>query len=205
MSVELFEAVGSVLAIVAIGIAVRKVGMLTEEADASLLRLIINLLMPCLIFSSIVGNAKVKDPVNTVWAPIAGFVGVALPMLICFVLARYVFKTKVFRDKSARRTFAVSTGLQNYGYVAIPVIDRVFGSELLGIVMLHNMGVELALWSVGIMLLNGHISRESWKKLINGPSIAVVVSLGFNALGIDQYVPQSMCTTRCTINWCYSL
>ncbi|MCM8534000.1 MAG: hypothetical protein NE330_22755, partial [Lentisphaeraceae bacterium] len=148
-----------------------------------------NILLPCFVFSKVVGNPMVKNSTNAFWAPLAGFCGVAIPMLLCFLVARYVIKIKAFEDKPTRRTFAVATGLQNYGYIAIPVIDKVFGDDLLGIMLLHNMGVDLAIWSIGIMLLNGSVDKSSLKKMINGPSITVIVSLLINAVGFDAYVP----------------
>jgi malate permease and related proteins len=191
VSSELFEAIFIVLAFISVGIIAKKTKILSEDADACILKLVINVLMPCFIFSKIVGNDKVKDPSNVLLAPLAGFAGVAIPVLLCLFLSRYIFKIKVFEDIKARRTFAVSTGLQNYGFIAIPVIERVFGEEYLGIMLLHNMGVELALWSVGLMVLSGEVSLGSLKKVINGPFVAVVISLSLNALGLDAYVPKA--------------
>ena len=176
MSPELFEAVFSVVLLVLVGVAVRRAGILSEEADSSILKLVINVLMPCLIFSSIVGNDSVKDPANSVLAPLAGFMATALSMLSCLFLAKYVLRFRGLKEAPAQSTFAVATGLQNYGYVAIPVLVKVFDSDLLGVLMLHNMGVELALWSVGVMIYSGHVSKESFKKLLNGPTFAVIIS-----------------------------
>jgi predicted permease len=39
------------------------------------------------------------------------------------------------------------------------------------------------------MLLSGKVGKESLKKMINGPTIAVIASLTINAFGFDQYVP----------------
>lgn len=189
MSPELFGAVFAVLMVVALGYVARRFSIITAESEGSLLSLLVNVLVPCFVFSKIVGNEKVKISANVIYAPLAGFLGVAVPMLICFVIARYFLKFKAFEEGAAQRTFAVATGLQNYGFVAIPVIDQVFGSGLLGLLLLHNMGVELALWSVGLMLLNGKVDKSSWRKVINGPTISVISCLTINSLGLDAHVP----------------
>ena len=192
MSPELFGAVFSVLLVVALGYAARRFSIITAESEGSLLSLLVNVLVPCFVFSKIVGNEKVKISANVIFAPLAGFLGVAVPMLICFLIARYILKFKSFEEGAAQRTFAVATGLQNYGFVAIPVIDQVFGTGLLGLLLLHNMGVELALWSVGLMLLNGKVDKTSWKKIINGPTISVISCLSINSLGLDSHVPGAL-------------
>ena len=192
MSPELLEAIFSVLIMVGVGLAAKKYKILTDEADTCLLKLVVNILMPCFIFAMIVGNEKVKDPANTLYAPLAGYLGVAVGMLLSLFFAKYIFKIKSFKDGSACRNFAVATGLQNYGYIAIPVIERVFGKDLLGIMLLHNMGVELALWSLGIIILNGIAEKGSLKKIINGPTIAVIISLLINFVGFDAYIPKAV-------------
>ncbi|NQZ59320.1 MAG: AEC family transporter, partial [Lentisphaeraceae bacterium] len=187
---------------VGVGVVVRKCGVLSEEADSSILKLVINLLMPCLIFSSIVGNESVKDPANSLMAPLAGFLGAAGPMLLCLLLSKYVFRFKGLSESAQRSTFAVATGLQNYGYIAIPVIAKVFGNDLLGVLMLHNMGVELALWSVGVMIYSGKVTKKSWRKLLNGPSFAVVISMLLNTLSWDVFVPIPVINTVTQLGQC---
>ena len=45
----LLNAVLPVLGVMAAGFCIRRIGWLTEEADASLMRVVINLLTPCLV------------------------------------------------------------------------------------------------------------------------------------------------------------
>ncbi|MCH2209369.1 MAG: AEC family transporter [Lentisphaerales bacterium] len=189
MSPELIEAVLSVAILLGVGFAARKFGLLAEEADDSLLKFLVNVLLPCFIFSKVVGNPMIKNSTNAFWAPLAGFMSVTLAMLICFVVSRYILKIQIFKERSAQSTFAVATGLQNYGFVAIPVIERLFGGELLGVMLLHNMGVELAIWSIAMMLFSGKIGKGAMMKMVNGPTIMVLVSLLINALSLDLYVP----------------
>ena len=119
----------------------------------------------------------------------AGFIGVTVSVLICLFLAKYVFKIDALKEKAAQSTFAVAVGLQNYGFIAIPVIERVFGDDLLGIMLLHNMGVDLAIWSVVIMVFSRKLGKEAILKMINGPSVAVILCILINSFGFDAHVP----------------
>ena len=190
MTPEILEALSSVILMLGIGYYSRKHNILTEAAEGSLLKFLINVLLPCFVFSKVVGNPMIKNSDNALWAPLAGFLGVTVSVVICLFFARYVFKIKSLKEKTAQSTFAVATGLQNYGFIAIPVIERVFGDDLLGIMLLHNMGVELAIWSIAIMVLSGKLGKEAILKMVNGPSIAVILSIIINSSGFDAYIPE---------------
>ena len=84
------------------------------------------------------------------------------------------------------RTFALTAGTQNFGFTAAPVVEILWSTGALALLFVHNIGVELAMWSVGVMILSGE-RGVSWKKLVNGPVIAVAVGLLLVMLGWDQY------------------
>ena len=178
-----------VIILIFVGMAAKKTGMLSEDADACILKLLVNILLPCFIFAKIIGNEQLQDPENMIFAPLAGFLGVTIPVLFSLFLSKYVFK-KVIPDQKAQRTFALSAGLQNYGYIAIPVLEKEFGEGLTGMMLLHNTGVDLAIWSVGLMVLSGEIDKNSWKKIFNAPFIAVLIASFFNWFKFDSFIPK---------------
>jgi predicted permease len=55
------------------------------------------------------------------------------------------------------------------------------------LLFVHNIGVEIAIWSVGIMIMSGQ-RGISWRRLVNGPIIAVGIGLALVALGLDDQV-----------------
>jgi len=62
-------AVVPVFLITGAGFVLRRLGWLTEEADHSLLRLTINLLLPCLLLDSALGNPALSEWRNLLLAP----------------------------------------------------------------------------------------------------------------------------------------
>src|SRR6516225_4138391 len=119
----------------AAGWLIRRAGWLTAEADASLLRIIVNLLTPCLILDTILGNPALEKAGNVLLAPVVGFGTVALGYAVCY-LAAPLFGAGESRQ---RRTFAFTAGLYNYGYLAIPIAQKSFGSETSGVLFIHNL------------------------------------------------------------------
>jgi predicted permease len=60
------------------------------------------------------------------------------------------------------------------------------------VLLLHNAGVEAALWTGGILVVTGLSPRAGWRKLINAPVISLIVALTANLTGAVAYVPAFM-------------
>ena len=135
------NAVLPIFAIAAVGALIRQWNWLTSEADASLLRVTVNLLVPCLIFDSILGNRAFEVRSNIFLPPVVGFFTVALGI----PLAMAVQKFTGLADDRSRRTFVFSTAVYNYGYVPLPLALSLFDKETAAVLFVHNVGVEIEL------------------------------------------------------------
>jgi malate permease and related proteins len=173
------------------GFFLRKLGWLSAEADQSLLRLTIHLLLPCLILDSALGNAALAEMRNLVLAPLVGAGTFGLGLL-AGLLARRMSGLKEVRS---RRTFTLTVGLYNYGFIPIPLALLLFGQETVGVLFVHNIGVELALWTVGVMVLTGKRVGGGLEQAINAPLVAMLLALTLNFSGAYPYVPGVLRTT----------
>ncbi|HWB59429.1 MAG TPA: AEC family transporter [Chthoniobacteraceae bacterium] len=173
---SLLGGVSPVFILIATGFVVRRVGWLTTESDQSLIRLTINLLAPCLIFDSILGNEALNNLGTVLLAPSVGFGTIVLGLALCAACAKLL----PLNDRQAR-TFVFSTGIYNYGYIPVPLVQKFFGKETMGMLFAHNLGVEVAFWTAGIYMLTPRDAHTSaWKRLINAPVFAIVISLVLN-------------------------
>lgn len=174
-----------VFVLIALGAGMRWMKWLTTEADASLLKLVVNFLYPCLIFENVIGNAALRQPGNLVFAPLVGFATIAMGIYLAYHAGRAVGLTQ----GQGLRTFAFSTGIYNYGYIALPLMAALFGSESMGVLLVHNVGCEAAIWTVGILMLSGLSLRAGWRKLVNAPVIALVAAVLGNTLELGRFMP----------------
>jgi hypothetical protein len=184
----LLGAVVPVFVVVMAGFVIRRVNWLTEEADTSVMRIIVNLLFPCLILDNILGNPAMEKAGNVLLAPAVGAGTVLLGFGLCWVAAPLFG----LRDARARRTFAFTVGLYNYGYIALPLVQKLFPGPTAGILFVHNLGVETALWTAGLALVSGGTAGEGgrWRRIFNGPVIAILTALGLHFLGARTWLPQ---------------
>jgi predicted permease len=88
-----------------------------------------------------------------------------------------------------RRTFALAVGLTNYGYLPLPLMDAMFGPESRAVLLVHNVGVEAAIWTGGVLVVSGLSPIAGWRKLVNAPVISLVVALAANLTGAVAWVP----------------
>jgi len=195
-------AVLPIFCIAGTGVALRQLNWLTADADASLLRVTVNVLTPCLIFDSILGNPAFAQPGNVWLPPFVGFGTVALGIPFALLLRG----ATGLRDEKARRTFTFVVSTYNYGYVPLPLILSLFPKAVSGptiaVLFVHNVGVELALWSFGLVVLGGGKLRENWRKILNVPLCVIIFTLGLNFVIGGREIPGFLRQTTHLLGQC---
>lgn len=174
-----------VFAMIALGTGLKRLRWITESAEDSLFNLVVKVTFPCLIFESVAANPALREPGNLLLPPLAGFVLTLLSMLTGW----YVAKALGLTMGHGLRTFALAVGLTNYGYLPLPLMDAMFGPESRAVLLVHNVGVEAAIWTGGILVVTGLSPWSGWRKLINAPIIALVVALAANLTGVVGFLP----------------
>ncbi len=189
----ILSAVLAVMAVVAAGLVLRRVNWLTEETDRTMLAIIVRLLMPCLILHTTLGNVHLREAQNVFWPPLVGALTVLLGFAVAWLWIIFTGRWWGGLETPAKRgTFALTTGLYNYIYIPLPLIALLFPEQreaTMGVLFVHNVGVELVLWTLGILLLSGHLGKGWWKRVINPPGVAVVLAILLNFAGAAPYLP----------------
>lgn len=181
----------------AAGAAARRFKILADNLDVGLMRLAVSLLTPCLIIERILGNPSLMDGKQVLIVALLGFTLVAASIFISYFAAPFVG----LKQGEGRRTFGISCGLQNYGYVALPMVEALFPKGTVGVMFTFTLGVEIALWTIAVGVLTG-MSKAPWKLLLNPPVIAIVISLVGNAFGLHAYVPKMIHTVMGNLGSC---
>jgi predicted permease len=165
------------------GAVLRRAGVIRQEHDAGVMRVVFSVMLPCFILDKILGAAVLRSGSVVVWSIFLGFGLIMAGIGIGLVVGRLIGLEK----GTGMRTFALSSGCQNFGFTAAPVVEILWGTGALALLFVHNIGVEAAMWSVGVMMMSGE-RGISWRRLVNGPIVAVVIGLTLVALGLDDQV-----------------
>jgi predicted permease len=180
-----------VFAVIAIGVVVRRVHWVEGEAETSLMRLVVNVCSPCFVFESVASNAALREPENLLLPPLVGFamtfIGIRAGLLVAKAIGLHV--------GTGMRTFALAVGVTNYGYLPLPIMAGLWGPESRGVLLVHNVGVEIAIWTVGVLVLSGLSLREGWRKLASPMLIALVLAVVCNLGGVTPRLPQLVMDT----------
>jgi predicted permease len=173
-----------------VGFIARHFGLMRAEGDSSFLKLTLNILFPALIADSILGNPLLREPENLWLPPLLGLGLVSLGMgVLALTLAPFALPERT------RRAGIVTAGIQNYGYLVIPIVTALFDKETLGVLFLFNVGVELGMWMVGVSVLSDQKTVNVWKLACNAPTLAIFVSAALNLVHIKDWMPVFVLST----------
>lgn len=177
----------------AIGFWLRHKKVVEPQHDAVITRLAMDVGYPCLIFYNIMkymvleADARITTLAFSGQAIACGFVEMSIGVLVAWLVARMLR----LRIGTGLRTFTLTAGVQNYAFFVIPIVHMLFhapGDPSMGVLFIHNMGCELFVWSVGVILMCGGLGNLSFASLFRGPLLAVCFSLLLAWSGFGQYV-----------------
>lgn len=182
---QLLAIVAPVFVVVGLGVLARRLNWVDERGEDALLRIVVWMTYPCLVFESVAANQVLREPGNIGWPPVIGFATTALGVGVAWFAGRAIG----LKPGGGLRTFALATGVYNYGYLPLPIMEGLFGRESQAVLLVHNVGVEVAIWTVGVLVLSGLRGRDGWRKMINPPVISVAIGVLANAIGLSQHLP----------------
>ena len=176
-----------VFLLVGLGVFLRRSDFLPESGESSLMRVIVTIFYPALILEAVGPARVVENPGIVALSATVGFFSI----VIGFAVAWWVAPGFRLAVGSGRRTFAFSNGVYNFGYLPIPLVIAFFGPTdgTLAILFIHNVGVDLAFWSVGVLILQGTFNRAGFRRIVNPPLVALVAALVLNYTGLYAWLP----------------
>jgi hypothetical protein len=181
---DLLGIVAPVFLVLGVGFGLRRIRWMAPESDASVLKLGVNVLFPALILDTILGNPLLARPSVLWFPPLLAFLVIALSMTLVALLL-VPFKL----PRATVGAAVVTAGVQNFGYMVIPLVEALFDRETLGLLFVHNLGVEIAMWSIGVWVLTRGSGGALWKRLLSGPPVAILCSLLLNLLHAHEWLP----------------
>ena len=179
---DIVQSVLPVYLLIVAGALLRGTGLMRKEHDEGVMRVVYSVMMPCFMLDKILGSAVLRSG-----AVVFSSIGVGFGLLLVGITIGFVVGRIIGLERgTGMRTFALASGCQNFGFTAAPVVEILWSTGTLALLFVHNIGVELAMWSVGVMIMSGDRGIR-WRKLVNGPVIAVTGGLLLVALGWDAH------------------
>lgn len=168
-------------------------GWVGAHARQPLMRMIIWVFFPAMIFDRVCGNRLINSGGTTLL-----YLGVGFGMIVGGILVGRLASVLLrFPEGNARRTFSYSAGINNFGYLGIPVTAALFDRDVVGVLMVHNVGVEAAVWTFGVAFLSGGSGLKGLKNLAQPIPLALVAALIVNFAGLGETAPAKFAAQFC--------
>lgn len=178
-------AILQIFAVFALGALARRLGYLLDADLSRWSRLGVDFLLPGLAFHTITQNL---DPsrLRALWiAPLiaVGMFGVgALIGELC--RPRHAPYSDAFS-----RTFRHLCAMNNYSYLPIVIIERLWGGSALADFFIFNLGSEIGFWTLGVALFGQRNHGAALRQILSPNVIAILLAVALCLLGWHVHIP----------------
>ena len=178
-----------------------RMGVLPKEANEFLTSLLIKIITPCMILSSITSKELTDETfAATVETLIFAILFFVLAAVVGYILCRFVIHV----DKEDLGMYAFTFGSINSGFIGFPITLALFGSDILYLMVIHNIALTVYLYSFGPTILGlgdrGKKSFDFKSFLLSFWNINAIVSLiSIVMLFAGLHLPSALFETAETI------
>ena len=193
--------VSGVLLVMVVGAVARRLGWLSPASDKSLAVLTTNILLPALLIDRIVHSAHFNNHTDTWVPPLVGFGCTCVGFGLSWLVIRIIGPWFGISDPRVQNTFVLTAGIANFGYIPIPLAEHFFPEALVPL-FVHNVGVDLATWSVGVLVIGGGVGT-GWRRAIASPPLwAVLIAVIIHQLQWTSILPAPLSQLAKSLGQC---
>ena len=178
-----------IFAIIVVGYIATKLKVLSHEAEPAMVNLLIMITTPCMIFSSIV-TKELDDSISgkVTLILISAFAYFIIMALLVIPISKRIFTRTPREDIGMLMTIMVAA---NAGFMGFPITKAVFGDHFFFLIVVHNIVLNIYLFSISILQMNyGQKSsfdiKSIGKSVLNPCVVVSLVSMAILFAGIKM-------------------
>lgn len=173
-----FNKIISLFLIILIGVYGTRKNIINEEVNKGLRTILLEITLPLMVINSFTFEFGEGMGKNILSALMYSIVFMAIGGIIS-----YIFLIPIKSEKKKILQFA--NVFSNCGFIGFPIINSLYGAEGTVYTSIFNMVFTIALWTYGIMIFSGKISKGNLKKVfLNPATIAVYIGIPMMLLKI---------------------
>ncbi len=159
------------------GIIIGRLKLLPQDAPGTLSKLLTVFFMPALNFRSCAQNCKMENITQYITYISISFAVIIALFFICSFLGK-----KFAKNEQEIGIFSYALTVANSGYMGYPMMEAMFGSEMLFKMVITAIPVNIYIYTLGMgMMAKGKVSLRS---LINPVFIATMLGIAFGLSGL---------------------
>lgn len=158
--------------LMAVGYIANKTKIMDDESNKKISKLVINITSPAIVIDSVIGN-KIEDKLEVFIV----FILAILPFVLFPILSKLMVKIIKVPDKT-RGALETMLVFPNMGFMGIPVIGGIYGSDAVFYVSIFMLIFNVAFFSYGIATLSSQSGNKfNIKNMINPGVVSSLIAI----------------------------
>lgn len=184
----------------AIGFTACKTKILPENSAKVMAKMETWIFCPALSFVTMARNCTVQTIGAHAINITVAVCSVLLALGISIFLARFFVKTKC----AERGVYMYALAFANSGYVGDPLVLSLFGDMALSYYKLFCLPLTITIytWGISVLVPSGENKKSLFKKLLNAPTVALLLGIIFGLSGLGTMLPAPMLGTLDSLKAC---
>lgn len=185
---------------IALGFLLSKCKILPEGSGKVMAKMETWIFCPALNFTTMAYFCTVDSIGEHLINIILSSLGVLLAVGISIFLARFFVKEK----GPERGVYHYALAFANSGYMGDPIVLAMFGDVALAFYKLYCLPIQLMIYSWGISVMTPVTEKRggSWRRLLNAPTIAMLLGMAVGLSGAGKYIPGFVTNSLDTLKIC---
>lgn len=167
---KMFQLQMMLFLLMAVGVLFRRRNIISESGRKTLSNLTVNLILPCNIIESFLGEWNVSE--NLLRHCLVAL-GISLGIQVAALYLSMLFFAPVSRDK--KNIFKYGLIVSNSSFIGIPVVGELYGNLGVLYTSFFQIPIRIMMWTAGLSLFTNVDKKESFQKLIKHPCIIAIV------------------------------
>jgi len=164
-----------ILALMAIGFSARRRGMVSETGTSEMVRMLVGIIYPCLIFSSVTKLNARELAANWIM-PVMALVIAGTGLVLGLIALRFLKQV----DQKRAGAFLFQNTINNYLFLPLPLVMLLWGNEGVALLVFASMGFELMVWTVGVFMFNrSNRLIDGIRMMFGPPLISLIFSISW--------------------------
>jgi len=181
----IFGKIVFIMLIIAVGVFIKRAGMISDNGERDVSRLMVDLCWPSLIFTSIVGTLQARDILDNAALPLLA-VGLHLAG---FLVGSLIARPAGFTG-ARRNVFLFHSTMNNFFVMALPFAAFLLPEKGVALLTVCNLGSTVMLWSVGVTLMAGRGDlRATMRNVLSPAMVATLLGAAFVLTGLNRFIP----------------
>jgi len=153
----------------------RKRGVVSETGTSEMVRVLIAIIYPCLIFSSVT-RLRVQELAANWIMPVMALAIAGTGLALGLVALRFMKGV----DQQRASAFLFQNTINNYLFLPLPLVMMLWQEQGVALLVFASMGFELTVWTVGVFLFNRSSKLSEGIRMMFGPPLmALLFSIGW--------------------------